>query len=93
MDIPAKMKTYCPFCKKTTVHKVKKPKRGRVRNTTEGQRKHVEKGKGYTSKIAGKVTVYKQAKRTTVMLVCEECGKKHPKTVGARTRKVAEIKK
>lgn len=93
MKMPEKIKVYCPHCKKQTIHKVKTYKKGKTRKDAVGQARHVEKGKGYTSKIAGKVTVYKQAKNPTVMLTCTVCNKKHPKTIGTRTKKVLELTK
>lgn len=93
MKIPDQIKTYCPKCKKSTPHKVKQYKKGRVRKEAKGQRRHDIKGKGYTSKIAGKVIVYKRSKRTTVMLACNECGYKIPRILGRRTKKALEIKK
>ena len=91
MKMPNTMKTYCPQCKATTTQKVKTAKKGRTRNTSEGKRKHIEKQKGYTSSVAGKKKVYKQAKRPTVILTCTTCNKKRPKTIGARTKKILEI--
>jgi large subunit ribosomal protein L44e len=93
MKMPDSMTTYCPFCKKHTVHKIKMYKKGSVRSLARGQRRHELKGKGYTSKIAGKVPVYKQAKHPTLVLTCTICKKKHPKTVGSRTRKALELTK
>jgi len=90
MKMPEKIRTYCPYCKKQTEHKVKLYKKGKTRADARGQKRHVEKGKGYTSKIAGKVTVYKQAKDPTVILTCSECKKKRPKTIGTRTKKPLE---
>ena len=93
MKVPDQIKAYCPKCKAQTVHKLKQYKKGRARKTAEGQRRHDLKGKGYTSKIAGKVTVYKRSKRTTVILTCEKCGRKQPRTLGGRTKKALEVKK
>lgn len=93
MKMPDKMKTYCPKCKKQTEHKVKLFKKGKTRTTARGQARHVKKGKGYTSKIAGKVTVYKQAKNPTVIITCTVCKKKRPKTIGTRTKKPLELTK
>ncbi len=93
MDMPDKIKTYCPYCKKTTVHKVKMYKKGKTRSTAKGQLHHDLKTKGYTSKIAGKVPVYKQAKRQTVVLECTVCHKKHYKTIGSRTKKQLNLKR
>ncbi|MBN3037033.1 MAG: 50S ribosomal protein L44e [Candidatus Diapherotrites archaeon] len=93
MKMPEEIMVYCPFCKKRSKHKVKVYKKGKTRSVARGQKRHEEKGRGYTSKIAGKVTVYKQAKNPTVMLTCSVCKKKHPKTIGTRTKKVLELKK
>lgn len=93
MKMPEKIKTYCPHCKAMTEHRVKLYKKGKTRADAEGQKRHVEKGKGYTSKIAGKVTVYKQAKNQTVIITCSNCKKKRPKTIGTRTKKVLELTK
>ena len=91
MKMPDEINTYCPHCRKNTKHKAKMYKKGKVRNLSDGQRKHIQKGKGYTSKIAGKVTVYKQSKNQTIMLTCTACKKKHPKTIGSRTKKTLEF--
>lgn len=93
MKMPDKKKEYCPKCKAHTEHKVKMYKKGKTRSVARGQARHERKGKGYTSKIAGKVTVYKQAKHQTVMLECTKCKYKHPKTIGSRTKKVLELTK
>ena len=89
--MPDKIMTNCPHCKTHTEHKVKLYKKGKTRADAVGQKRHVEKTKGYTSKIAGKVTVYKQAKNPTVMLTCTKCNKKRPKTIGTRTKKPLEL--
>lgn len=93
MKMPDRMKTFCPYCKKQTDHKVKIYKKGRTRPQAEGQKRHDLKTKGYTSKIAGKVTVYKQAKTPTFVLTCTQCGKKHSKSFKSRTKKPIELVK
>ncbi len=93
MEMPDTIKTYCPYCKTVTVHKVKPYKKGKTRTLSRGQRHHEEKTKGYTSKIAGKVPVYKQAKRQTVILECTVCHKKHYRTIGSRTKKTLQLEK
>ena len=93
MKMPEKIRTYCPHCKKNTEHKAKLYKKGKTRKDAVGQKRHVLKGKGYTSKIAGKVTVYKQAKNPTIIITCSVCKKKRPKTIGTRTKKVLELTK
>ena len=91
MKMPETITAYCPHCKKRTQHKLKPYKKGATRKTAWGQAKHEEKGKGYKSKIAGKVTVYKQAKRQEMIMTCAECGKKRPKSFGGRTKKTLEL--
>ena len=93
MKMPEKIRTFCPHCKKQTQHKVKLYKKGRTRATAVGQKRHEEKTYGYTSKIAGKVTVYKQAKTPTFVLTCSECGKKQNKSFKSRTKKIVELTK
>ena len=94
MKVPSTMNVFCPHCRKKTKHTVKLYKKGRTSNASEGQRKHLLKTKhGYKGKTAGKVTVYKQSKRQSVVLTCSECGKSHPKTLGSRTKKVLEVEK
>ena len=93
MKMPDKKNAYCPRCKTVTEHKLKLYKKGRTRTMAAGQRAHVKKGKGYTSKIAGKVIVYKQGKNQTIMLECLKCKRKRPQTIGSRTKKVLELVK
>ncbi|MCD4739837.1 50S ribosomal protein L44e [archaeon] len=93
MKMPDKIRTYCPHCRKHTEHKVKLYKKGRTRPTAQGQKRHDLKTHGYTSKIAGKVTVYKQAKTPTFVLTCSQCSKKHPKSFKSRTKKITELVK
>lgn len=93
MNMPDEINAYCPYCKANTKHKVKVYKKGKTRTLSRGQRHHEAKTEGYTSKIAGKVAVHKQAKRQTVILECTVCHKKHYKTVGTRTKKVLQLEK
>ncbi len=93
MEMPERIKVYCPYCKAVTEHKVKIYKPGKRRTMSRGQRHHEQKTKGYTSKIAGKVHVYKQAKRQTVVLECTVCHKKHYRTIGSRTKKQLQLEK
>ena len=92
MKIKKVIKTYCPFCRKHTPHKVKEAKKGKRRSMSKGQARHLRKTKGYTSKIAGKANVKKQSKKTKLMLTCEQCKKQHEKLFPKRTKKKIEIK-
>ncbi|MCD6227702.1 50S ribosomal protein L44e [Candidatus Micrarchaeota archaeon] len=92
MEYPKEVRTYCPFCKKYTVHKVKIATRGsRDRTLAKGNRKHERKLKGYGGKRRGKKTPRKQAKPQKVILICSNCKKKHEKIVGSRTKKKIEL--
>ena len=91
MKLLTTKKTYCQYCKKQTEQKAKLYKRGRTRSDAVGQKAHVLKTKGYTSKIAGKVQVYKQSKNPTIILTCSVCKHKQPRTIGKRTKKPLEL--
>ncbi len=93
MKFPKEIRTYCPFCRKHTLHRVKLASKGRPRTLAEGNRKHEEKLKGHGGKRAGTKAVRKQGKRQVVLLQCEVCKKKHPRVVGTRTKKKLEIKR
>ena len=93
MKMPEKIRTFCPKCKKQTEQKAKLYKKGRTRADAAGQKAHVLKTKGYTSKIAGKVQVYKQSKNIAIILTCSVCKNKQPRTIGKRTKKPLELTK
>jgi len=93
MKFPKEITTYCPVCRKHTVHKVKlAPKRsGEGRALAAGNRRHRKKLKGHGGKRAGKVTIKKQGKRQKVLLTCSECNKKHERVLGSRTKRKLEV--
>ncbi len=95
MLVPKTKKTYCPKCRKTTVHKVKvtttKIKPGR--KMALGTRRHKRKLAGYHGKVKGKAKVKKQGIRNKIMLECQVCKKKHERTITGRMKKKAELKK
>ncbi|MCK4319907.1 50S ribosomal protein L44e [Candidatus Micrarchaeota archaeon] len=93
MKFPKETNTYCPYCRKHTVHKVKIPSKGRARKMSIGNRKHEKSLKGHGGKRAGEKTVKKQGKRQRVMLICPECNKKHERTISGRTKKKLEIQR
>ena len=94
MKIKPEIRTYCPFCRKHQVHKVKASSKGggTGRPLAIGNRRHARKLTGYGGKVAGKVTVKKQGKRQKLMLTCVVCKKKHEKVMGSRTRNKIEVK-
>ena len=81
MKVPSKIKTYCPYCRKHTEHKVKsivqKHSPAKPRTLSWGQQKHLKKIKGYKSKVAGSADHVKQSARNVLYLQCTICGKQH----------------
>lgn len=96
MQIPKKMKTYCPKCKKHTEHIVKKitmkKSPAKARKDSFGQKKHLNKTRGYTSKVGAKKTPVKQTKKSVATLECSVCKKKQQRPI-ANLKKVVEIKR
>ena len=96
MKIPKKIKTLCPKCRKHTEHTVKKitfkKSPSKARKVAWGQKKHLEKTKGYTSQLAGKKKVVKQRHKSVAMLECSVCKKKRQKPI-ADLKKAVEIKR
>jgi large subunit ribosomal protein L44e len=78
MKMPAKFKTYCPFCRTHEVHEVEKVKRGKNRNLNWIDRQKARRGTvgnmGKFSKVPGGD---KPTKRINVRYRCAKCGKAH----------------
>ena len=91
MKYPKEIRTYCPKCKKHTLHKAKLVSKGAARSMAIGTRKHERKLMGRGGKRAGKVPVKKQGKRQAITLACSQCKKKQVRTIGTRTKKKLEI--
>jgi large subunit ribosomal protein L44e len=92
MKFPKETRTYCPFCKTHTVHKVKHASKGRARTLAAGNRAHERSLKGHGGKRAGEKTVKKQGKRQKLALECSKCKKKQERVIGSRTKKKIEFK-
>lgn len=92
MKVPKELKTYCPFCRAHSQHKVKLASKGKPRSLASGNVKHERKLKGHGGKRAGKKAVKKQGKRQKLMLECTVCHKKHEKVLQGRTKVKAEVK-
>ena len=75
MKAPKEIRTYCPKCRKYTVHIVMLYKPGKRRTLAAGQRRYLAKQKGYGSKRKPeqKITV-KLTKKQVLKLKCKECG-------------------
>jgi len=75
MKVPNKIRTYCPRCRRHTVHSVTLYKPGRRRSLAEGERRYRAKKKGYGSKRKPEQKrTAKVTKKQVLKLKCTECG-------------------
>ncbi len=75
MKVPNQIRTYCPRCRRHTVHKVVLYKAGKRRTLAEGERRFAAKKKGYGSKRAAEQKRFaKITKKQVLKLICNECG-------------------
>jgi large subunit ribosomal protein L44e len=91
MKYPKEVRTYCPFCRKHTLHKAKAVSKGRARSMSAGNRKHARKLKGYGGKRKGEKTVKKQGKHQKAVLKSTVCLKSQERILGSRTLKKLEF--
>ena len=87
MKIPKVVSDFCKKCNKHTEHKLKQFKSGKARASAEGQRKNIEKKKGYKGKYQFPATVKKQNKRGAFLAECSTCGTKHYYVINKRMKK------
>lgn len=88
MDMPKSVKDYCVKCKSHTQHKLKAFKAGATRTMSRGQRRNIQKKKGYGGKYQFPAIIKKQNKRPTFMAECTVCGRKHYIVIQKRMAKV-----
>ncbi len=75
MKFPKTIRTYCPRCRKHTVHKVSIYKRGKERALAKGARHHAMEKKGYGGQKFPKLRrTAKTTKKVVLKLKCSECG-------------------
>ncbi|MCD6369523.1 MAG: 50S ribosomal protein L44e [Thermoproteales archaeon] len=88
MEVPKRIRTYCPRCRKHTVHTVTIYKAGKRRSLAEGERRYEAKKKGYGSKRKPEQKrTAKITKKQVLKLKCRTCGYiRHRK--GIRVRKL-----
>ncbi len=102
MKLPKEITTYCPYCKRHTVHEVKlvKPTTKRSGLTWGTRRRNIAiKGKGNHGKYSKRpmsqrkrVGVKGGSRVPDLRLVCKECGKAIVKSLGIRLKRI-EIKR
>lgn len=94
MEMPKTQRKYCPFCRKHTMHTVRRIGIGKIkRRMAEGQRRFKRKMKGFgsfpKSNPKGRA---KPTRKLDLRYKCKECGKEHTIGKGFRVKKF-EIKK
>ncbi|RMF31539.1 MAG: 50S ribosomal protein L44e [Candidatus Nitrosothermus koennekii] len=74
MKVPKEITTYCPRCKKHTVHTISLYKKGKDRKSALGARRHAEDKKGYGGqKFPELKRTAKTTKKQTLKYKCKEC--------------------
>ncbi len=78
MKKPRKVKTYCPYCKKHTMHSVERIKKRKASELKQGQRRFRRVTSGYRGfprpKPEGRE---KTSRRVALKYVCDVCKKSH----------------
>lgn len=89
---PKQVRIFCPYCSKHTIHIVEVVKKKPRRKMAQGQRRFLEKLKGYGSFPRPKPEYEKPTKRQDLRYKCKVCGKKHTKGQGFRSKKFELVK-
>lgn len=80
MKMPAKIKTYCPYCKNHTIHEIEKVKKKKASELKWGQRRFRRVTAGYRGfprpKPEGRE---KPTRRVYIRYRCKTCKKAHQK--------------
>ncbi|MCD6108240.1 MAG: 50S ribosomal protein L44e [Thermoplasmata archaeon] len=92
MEKPRKIKTYCPYCKKHTIHEIERMKKKKASELKQGQRRFRRVLRGYGGfprpKPEGRE---KPTKRTALRYKCTVCGKIHqPEGIRAKKFEIVE---
>ncbi len=93
MKFPKTLRTYCPYCRKHTLHKVELVKKRPRRTLAHGQRRFLRKMKGYGSfPKENPKNREKATKKVNLKLTCQECKKAHS-IKGWRAKKFELVEK
>lgn len=78
MKVPKQLRTYCPSCRKHTLHKVYQLRKRAPRPLSWGQRQFGRVTAGYGSQPRSEQKKFaKTAKKISLVLKCSKCGKSH----------------
>ncbi len=94
MKMPRKVKRYCPYCKRHTIHTVEKVKKRKASELRAGQRRFRRVTAGYGGfprpRYEGRE---KPTKRINIRYRCDECKKAHTSpTFRAKKFELVEVK-
>ena len=92
MKFPKQIRTFCPVCKKHTLHTVEIAKKKTRRTMAQGQRRFLRKLRGYGSFPRPKPEHEKPTKKVDLRFKCTVCGKKHTRGQGWRAKKFEIVK-
>ncbi len=88
MKMPKERRTYCPSCKKHTVHEVFESKRRKASELKWGQRQFRRVTAGYRGYPRPLPSGNKPIKKLDLRLKCKECGKAHIQKKSFRNGKI-----
>ena len=80
MKIPRERRTYCPKCKKHTIHEIHTAKRRKASELKWGQRQFRRVTTGYRGYPRPLPSGSKPIKKLDLRYKCKECGKAHIKS-------------
>jgi len=93
LKVPKKIRTYCPRCRKHTVHTVMLYKGGKRRALSLGERRYRRKQEGYGSKRRPEQKRFaKVTKKQTLKLKCTVCGYiQHRRGIRLKKLEIVEV--
>jgi len=79
MKMPKKIRTFCPYCKKHSVHEIEKVKKGRASSLSwiARQKKRKKSGIGNSGKFSKVPGGDKPTKKVFLKYTCTECKRSH----------------
>jgi large subunit ribosomal protein L44e len=93
MKMPKKVKTYCKYCGKHTLHEIEKVKKGRQSSLSWiNRQKHRRQGIGNLGKFSKVPGGEKPTRRLNIRFRCTECKKAHTRpTIRASRFELVEV--
>ena len=91
MKMKKKIKRYCPYCKKHTLHTVELAKKRKASELTWGQRQFRRVLAGYGGYPRPLPSGSKPVKKLDLRYKCSECGKMHTRRSGGFRVRIFEL--